>query len=397
MRESNPQPKKPYTFQALLLDLHLWLGLISGLIVFLLCLSGTVLVLQDPIERWANRTVLQVTPGPQRQPLEILIPRVATETGQTFSSVLIPQAPDQALMLQKGRSPAVYVDPYSGKVLGSLNKPLRDSFMVFFRLHRWLLLDTPIGRPITGAATLMFIVVLISGLILWAFKARPKPARALSFKRGVSWKRLNYDLHLILGFYSFGPLLVMAVTALFWSYNPVFEASVFQLLDGRAVPAEAPDAPTDKKARPVLDLPYARLQSEAARLYPYAGDLQIRLPQGKAPVTVTKIHNPTAWSVPYRDGFTANAKTGEVLETKPFAAKSRAEKFLSLVKAMHIGTVFGSLSFWVYFLACLIATSLPLTGVIHWALKLKARRRSRKNASTQTAPASESETSEIGV
>lgn len=405
------KPKKPYEFKQLLLDLHLWLGLISGLIVFILCLTGTVLVIQEPVERWANQNVLQVTPGPERLPLETLIPQVAVQTGQEFTGLMIPHDASQAIMLQKGRAPGVYVNPYSGEVLGGINQGLRDGFMVFFRLHRWLLLDSEIGRPITGAATLMFIVILVSGLVLWMFKARPRPARSLMFKRGVSWKRLNYDLHVIFGFYTFLPLLVMSLTALYWSYNPQFETSVYRLLDNQPAPAEEPEARPesndDKKPKPLLSLPYAHLQAEATRLYPYAGDLQIRFPMGKPgdkPVTVTKTHNPTSLSIPYRDGFTADAVTGTVIEQTPFASKTRAEKMLSLVKAIHVGTIFGSASFWIYLLACLIATSLPLTGVIHWALKLKASRRARARKATaagkpQSAnePEPDPEAVEIGV
>lgn len=386
IQTSAARPSKRYGFQELVLDLHLWLGLISGLIVFVLCLSGTLLVLQDPLERHFNQQVLRVqpTPGSSPMPLEQLVPQLAA--GQDFSGILIPHDPQQAIQLQKGRAPGVYVNPYSGEILGELNPQLRASFMVFFRLHRWLLLDSEIGRPVTGAATLMFVVILLSGLILWVFKARPRPSRALMFKRGVSWKRLNYDLHVILGFYSFAPLLIMALTALFWSYNGPFESSVYYLFDGKAPAAEAAPAETGKgkesgpaqKPRPVFDLPYTRLQAEALRLYPYAGDLQIRFPTGHQPVMISKTHNPSPWSVPYRDGFSADSQSGKVLEITPFANKSRAEKMLSLVKSLHVGTILGCVSFWVYLSACLIATSLPLTGVIHWALKLKARRRSRK-------------------
>ncbi len=418
--------KQRYDYKQFLLDIHLWLGLISGLIVFILCLTGTVLVIQEPVERWANQQVLQVTPGPERLPLETLVPKVAAETGQEFTGVLIPHAPDQAVMLQKGRAPGVYVNPYTGEILGGINQELRDGFMVFFRLHRWLLLDSDMGRPITGAATLMFIVILVSGLVLWAFKAKPRPARALMFKRGVSWKRLNYDLHVILGFYTFIPLLVMSLSALYWSYNSSFETSVYRLFDGKPAPVEEPEPRSEgeKKAKPkpVLTLPYTQLVAEASRLYPYSGDLQIRFPTSKTgvigdkPVTVTKTHNPTSISVPYRDSFTADAKTGTLIEATPFASKSRAEKMLSLVKAIHIGTVFGSFSFWIYFLACLIATSLPLTGVIHWALKLKAKSRAKQRAAARTGnkpkrkkteaeqekdnepdPETDAETVEIGV
>ncbi len=44
------QKKKKYTFRKLLNDLHLWLGLGSGIILFLVCLSGTILTFQTEIK-----------------------------------------------------------------------------------------------------------------------------------------------------------------------------------------------------------------------------------------------------------------------------------------------------------------------------------------------------------
>jgi uncharacterized iron-regulated membrane protein len=358
--------KSRYSLSQLFHDLHLWLGLGTGLIAFLLCLSGTLLVLQNPVEQWVNREVLTVTPQGSPQALETLIPKIQAETGSTFSSITLPAEANGALQLQEGRK-TTYVNPYTGTVLGQIHAPTRDFFMFWFRLHRWLLFDTSIGRPITGAATVMFIVICVTGLWLWLKQAQKQMRRSLLLKRNVSWKRLNFDLHVVLGFYALIPLVVMAISGLFWSYREPFVATTHLLLNGKPAPVQEKEPEGDKNAKPITALPYAQLLQQVHQRYPYTGIVQIRFPvKPEQPVSLTKTNQSHFWSIPSRDQLSLNAKTGQVVKEKPFASLSRAEKVLGLIKAIHIGTIFSGVSLWIYGLAAAIGTSLPITGTLYW-------------------------------
>jgi uncharacterized iron-regulated membrane protein len=356
------------------LTLHQWLGLGSSLIVLILCLTGTVLALQGPVESWVNRDVMRVAPQGQPMALEVLVPTLADKAEKPYTGIVIPQAPDEALQLRQGRA-VTYVNPYTGEVLGGVNQGVRDGFMTVFRLHRWLLLDDGIGRPITGAATAVFVVILVSGMVLWWPKRIKQLLGAMRFRQGTNWKGVNYDLHVVLGFWAFVPLLVMAVSAFNWSYNGPFKAAVYGVLDGQPAPERR--RPPDRAAPTVTALPYAKLVAETNRVYPYAGPIRLTFPRAGEPVEVSKVHMPTAVSMPYVDQLTLDPATAAVVTSAPFAEKSRGAQVMSLIKDIHVGTVFGGLSLGVYLAACLIGTSLPLTGALHWWSKLQAKRRAR--------------------
>lgn len=66
-------------------------------------------------------------------------------------------------------------------------------------------------------------------------------------------------------------------------------------------------------------------------------------------------------------------RSGELIKVEPFRHLSAAEKLLSLIKAIHVGTLFGGVSLWIYFFAALIGTTLPLTGALHWAQRKQKR------------------------
>lgn len=352
-------------------QVHLWLGLLTGGIAFLLCLSGTVLVAQIPIEHWVNQSVQQVVPQNDAQDLNTLIPKLQAEASSPYTGVTFPAFPTEALILQQGRT-QTYVNPYTGEVLGGIHQPTRDFFMFWFRLHRWLLLDSDTGRPITGAATVAFLMISFTGLWLWGLKARKKPGRSLRLRfKKVRWRRMNYDLHLVLGFYALIPLVVMAWSGLFWSYRQPFIYSTHLIFNGASPPPADKSSTQEKKpareAVPLADLPYTQLLALAQQQYDYVGDVSLKFPTGTAPVQITKTPRSHFWSMPVRDRLEADAQTGALRKIEPFKDLSAAEKILGLIKAIHMGTIFGGLSLWLYFFAALIGTTLPLTGALHWA------------------------------
>lgn len=370
----------------LFLTAHQWLGLASSLIVVILCATGTLLALYGPLETWINRDVQKVTPNGPPIALEVLVPKLAREAEQPYTSLTVPAEKDAALQLRQGRD-VTYVNPYTGEVLGGANQAMREVYLGTMRLHRWLLLDDGIGRPITGAATVVFLVTLMVGVVLWWPKNLGQLGRSLRFSKAGTWKGRNYDLHVVLGLYAVIPLAVMAASGLYWSYRPAFQTAVYGVLDGTAAPAPRKPAPPAETS--ITALPYTRLIARTHEVYPYAGPIRISFPADRTqPVEVVKVHQPTPVSVPYTEKISFDARTGEVVKQTPFASKTRAEQALSLVKDVHIGTVFGGASLTLYILACLIGTSLPITGTLHWWGKIRTRRRAQSRPVPE-APAPE--------
>src|SRR5690606_23515812 len=81
--------------------------------------------------------------------------------------------------------------------------------------------ETNVGRPIVGVATIIFLILSISGIVLWS----PKKTKWKTVKQGfkiktnANWKRINHDLHNTLGFYSCIVLIIMCITGLCWSFE----------------------------------------------------------------------------------------------------------------------------------------------------------------------------------
>ncbi|SJN47774.1 PepSY domain-containing protein [Sphingobacterium sp. JB170] len=210
--------------------LHLWLGLSSGAIVFIVSITGCFYAFQqeikDALEPWR---FVQVQSGGFVPPSLLLdtaskyMPD-ARPTGLTYSNEQGAAAIGYSGMENGKRTfSVVFMDPYTGSFLKK-QQTIGTGEFDFFRFiidgHRALWLPYEIGRPIVGVATLIFLALLITGMIMWWPKKWNRTARGKSFK--IKWsgrfKRLNYDLHNVLGFYSLLFALALAVTGLVWSF-----------------------------------------------------------------------------------------------------------------------------------------------------------------------------------
>ena len=93
----------------------------------------------------------------------------------------------------------VFVNPYNAGVVEVADRTL--NFFEVVLLHWSLLLVNDIGQPIVGIATLVFVALLISGLVLWWPKSTRQQRVSSSGSGGsaAQWKQKNYDLHNIPG------------------------------------------------------------------------------------------------------------------------------------------------------------------------------------------------------
>ena len=364
-------------------EIHLWLGIGSGIIIFLVCLSGTLYTFHHEVEEWLapERFYVDVPEKAEKLAAEELIGQLENSTGGKVQSITIPADQKRAYLFnikkegEKGRGDNYLVNPYTAEVTGSGGGPGSQFFMTMFRLHRWLLLDSKIGRPIVGTATIIFFFIILSGLIIWFPQKIKSWKQGLKIKFSANWKRINHDLHNTLGFYASIFLLVMVLTGLCWSFD-WYKKGLSKVL-GAEVFGGRNEQPMESKI-PVegfsaYPLPVADFIEKANEVLPYQGDVRISMPDTTtASVTISK--NQTGFfSVSAPDKIQLDQYSGEVLKVEKFSNKPLNQQIASSIKPLHTGEFFGTFSKILYFITCLIATSLPITGTIIWINKLKKK------------------------
>jgi len=357
--------------------LHLWLGLASGLIVFIAALTGSILVFEKEIDAFVNPEFYEVSSiGTTKLPVDLYVNAIRKQYAITeLDRIQTYQDPKRTVIISgtdADKNDQIFsVDPYTGKVLGQTAEESRF-FSVVLDLHRHLILGDA-GKFITGCSCLIFVFLLISGLILWWPKKMKNLKQRLTVKWSASFKRVNWDFHSTFGFYSFLFLLTISLTGLTWSFK-WFESGIYLLADGTTKkPSTKVENPT--KVDPKLDKTYfyQNIFSKTDSIYKYTGDTQIRIPSDTInSIMVIKLNLeksiPNISSMAYFDKY-----TGELLKTKPYEAFSNGDKVRRLIYPIHTGSIYGYPTKILAFLVCLFAATLPITGLLIWLGRKKKK------------------------
>ncbi|MBC6368508.1 PepSY domain-containing protein [Algoriphagus sp. AK58] len=397
-------------------DIHLYAGLTCGLIVIAVCLSGTIYVYNTEIREFFDSERYFVE--------EKGTPKSLDELKSTLEQQLAGQVVGVNVFQQEGRTvqflvkeegqerPATYfVDPYTGSVLANnVEKTGTEEFMGYmFSLHRWLLLDKieepimesmtnqELGRFINGVATLLFLLGVITGMVIWVPQKVKNWKQGLKVKWSGNWKRINHDLHNTLAFYSLGALFIMAVTGPFWSYQ-WYKTGWQKTWDTYQPPKEEKKGPAPEQAKneetadeeeiqPAYMLSLDEIMLAANTNLDYAGNVRITLPQKSGgEVSISKSRT-GFFARAGADQLKLNPENLEVKETNLFGDLPVRQQIGRSVKALHTGEIFGQFTKFLWFLGCLIATSLPITGTLIWLNKKKKKKpsKARKAASVVEA------------
>ncbi len=148
----------------------------------------------------------------------------------TITKIFLPYREQQTISIVYNSGKTLYYHPENGMLLGQ-----KSASILFFEdllnIHRTLGIPK-VGKYIMGGSALLFFFFLLtSGLFLWWKKYKSNFKKGIKIKWKRNRKRFNYDLHKTLGFLFFLPLLVMAFSGGYFTFNTYYK-DVFKLADG---------------------------------------------------------------------------------------------------------------------------------------------------------------------
>ncbi|MCD8179678.1 MAG: PepSY domain-containing protein [Tannerellaceae bacterium] len=423
----------------IVLKLHLWLSIPFGIVISILCLTGGLLVFETEILQIVTPSRYYVKEVKEHAiPLEQLIPIIQQQLPDTvsISSVTFPAEANRYYrmgMTGMGRL-SLLVDPYTGEVINTVSPYSNDKFFpVVRRLHRFFMYPmqrdsdkTNWGKMLTGTATLIFVFILISGIIIWIPKTVTMLKRRLTIKTGAGKFRFWYDVHLAGGMYMAIFLLMIALTGLTWSFKwyrtgfykvfgvettqggghtpPVQQANQVQVSSGRPSGEKAEgDEDTEGEEKSGRGRQAGERDERAGRTERAGqnGDGERRSGEGgqrrgggehggrgrRGPDygIWVRVYNQLAASNPnYKtiavqngsatvsapvfgnvrasDKYMFDNRTGEITDVQLYKDNPKASKIRGWIYSFHVGSWGGIFTRILYFIACLIGTALPITG-----------------------------------
>jgi uncharacterized iron-regulated membrane protein len=349
------------SLQQMLRTLHLWLGLIAGLFIVVMGISGVIVVFRPYIEGAAAPTVsggavnLAVVEAGLGAELTLL------HTQARVTRIVFPESRTEPLLVQAETADKqrmqFFVDPASGTSLGAKPKIAWLDWTV--NLHQNLLAGKT-GRAVTGVIGAALFLMSVTGLISW-LTGRRDWKRNLAVPQKAPFRRMNYEGHIWAGLWTNLLLAVISFTGIMLAYPNAFEQGV-RMMSGEPEPA----------ARPTLSpgvhmlRPWTEYAQAAVLALPGGVVRELRLPNNnRAPVSLTVWTpgdaRPKGTNVVYLDPSTAS-----VLAVEPSGALLSSKRIGDFADAIH-KTELGGLPVRIVFAIIGIASVLLcFSGVQIW-------------------------------
>ena len=341
--------------------IHLWLSVPTGIFIALICFSGAMMVFEKEITELCRHDLyfVQEVKGstlPEQRLVEIVtatLPDSVTVTGvKTF-----PEA-DRAwqVSLSKPRRASVFIDQYTGEIKGRYERlPFFDTM---FHLHRWLLDPSKsIGKWIVGVCTLLLVIILVTGLLMWLTNRKKPLTQSLKISCNKGWHRFWHDLHVAGGIYATIFLLAMALTGLTWSFS-WYRTGFYAML--------GVDASAGGHGRPATE------QVAAPRHHHHEAPEALDSTSHRH----TEGNRSGRTEGVGRHGSHSEAKAAEA--TPKTGSNDRAASVRSTIYKIHTGGWGGIIAKIITFLAALLGATLPITGYYLWIRRLRNKSKNHR-------------------
>jgi uncharacterized iron-regulated membrane protein len=227
-----------------LFQIHLWTGIGVGLYVLAISISGSAIVFRNEIYgAYSPKPIIVDTSGPRLTKDQLKAAARLAFPGYLVTFIWDARKPDQAIeiwMERNGTQKQRLFDPYSGKDLG-------PAVPAIIRVVAWMsdlhtnLLGGEKGRIVNGLGSVFLTLLSLTGLVIW-WPGIKSWRRGLAIQWKANWKRVNFDLHSAIGFWTFVFVFMWGVSGIYVVWPTPFQRAInrFYPLDFYRLVTEAP-------------------------------------------------------------------------------------------------------------------------------------------------------------
>lgn len=347
-----------------LFQVHLWIGVVIGLYVIAICVTGSVLVFEQNLLN--DRPALAETPNhavPDWGRLASVAE--AANPDSTLAFIDMRSANRRVVPIglnQGGKTLVVYTDSYTSRVVKQ--EVLEDEHWFVeaaLAFHTQLALGArgAIADGIGGA--LLFLMAVI-GIVLWWPGVRAWK-RALKINWRARWAGISFDMHRTFGFWCFVLIAMWGITGAYF----IFPGTVHGVINAFSSMESLQQAPSDwnpdQRALPAGDFidRAQRMHPQDKLAYAY---MDVYRPHGAVQVYMSP--DPSVPMEQLEDEVVFNPGTGAVLMNTSSARWTAGERFSLAVYSLHFGD-FGGLPLQILWaLLGLVPVVLVITAYMMW-------------------------------
>ncbi len=388
------------SFRRVVFWAHLSCGVLVGLVVLMMSVTGVLLTYERQMIAWANHNSLpDIEIQPQRASIQQVLQAAREYAPEPEpSAVVVSSDPAAAVAVQFGRERTLLLDPYSAEVLGEGATGLRKFFGFMTRMHRWFATgeeNRATARAITGASNLIFLFIVISGMYLWLpliYRKTQFRMRLFFARQHQSSKARDFNWHHVFGIWMCIPLVFIIATATVfsysWSNNLVFKAFGEEppVRGGPPQAAAAGAGPASGSAGAALPENFGLLLAVASQQQHDWRTITLRLPVAPSGEVTLTLDRGNGGQPQKQSTLTLDSKTGAVVRLEGFEQLSPARQTRSIIRRLHTGEVLGVAGQTLAGVASFAAIMLVWTGLsLAWRRLIQPLFKRRRSGQAQEA------------
>lgn len=343
-------------------SLHHWCGLITGIFILVISVSGAILVFDDDLDAAIYRQYATLPTPAEKLSIDSSLEQVRAQ--HPGWEIRVPQLPtkNKALLyeLRQGQLRKwLFVHPATGEVLHTEDQAHKRFTNVVLNLHYNLLSGT-VGRIVVLVLGLSLLTLTVTGFLIY----RKSIFKVLSFRQKISFKSrrsLYSSLHRVVGVWALVFNLLLCVTGITLSISVVSSAlkGTNKVVSVPPVTASVDAALTQVHQQfPGFEVTYLRLPTSAE------GKLQLLGRFASDPVYYGKFYS----------GVQVNYTTGELEQALFLRDKPWLERFITILHPLHFGDYAGLFVQVLYCIGGLMPGFLSVSGFVIWYYRSKAKK-----------------------
>lgn len=351
---------------------HLIAGVIAGFFILSSAVTGMMLAFEPQITDWSEKNirVVAVPDGAVRLDLDTLAAKAqASKKKGKVGGITVKSDPTASTVVGFGKEGGLYMNPYTGEVLGGSSKTHKAMHFIE-DWHRWLV-KKEVGKPITGASALLFLILTLSGILNWWPKSWTvsKLKSITVMNMNLKGKARDWNWHNAIGFWSSCFLFVISTSGVIMSYDWA-NRLLFRVTGNPLPPASKPagDNQEAKNQEPKTEVQLASLDqffnTAVEKMEGTAwASINIRLPQKPGGTVAAMIQEVEPGPGIGRRSQLTMASSGEVTKWEPFSEWNSGRRARTWARYLHTGEAGGMFGQTVAFLSALSAVFLVWTGL----------------------------------
>ena len=383
-------------------QLHWFVGIVFGLTLFIIGVSGAILSYEKEILQAINKDTYFVSIPQDKQILstkEILEKYQTENPDSKINSISFSSDKSSSVVLNiaskdpnNRRGESIYLNPYTAEVLPQIEG--KDFFMFFFKLHRWLTFegDTQwIGKNAVALATIACIILTIGGVIVYWSRVKNNFLKSFTFSFKSKNRAFLSTMHSAIGMWVVPFFLLMCFTGLYWSYD-WYRSAMFKIMQAeqpkRATPITQVVKSVEQKDNKVVKeensenqpeiLSYETAQKVAdifnqnvSRDYKNAS---LRLTASKDGFYTISYLYADATHFRESNSMEIDPNKSLVVKEAKFEDKKLNEQLMSSMLPLHSGEYFGWFGQLAYFISSALMALFVITGYMLYFDRWKKKR-----------------------